>query len=129
MVSAVVPDFVQTLVADVFVPVLARPVSPVVRVLDETAVVLEHVLTAVSAAATKTVVVAAVVSGSCCLGTPCLERSSGSSPPILINISHISRSAGDAIRSYSFAHLIAVARCDTHTFPPSSPMIRAGPSH
>ena len=63
MVSAVVPDFVQTLVADVFVPVLARPVSPVVRVLDETAVVLEHVLTAVSAAATKTVVVAAVVSG------------------------------------------------------------------
>ena len=60
MVSAVVPDFVQTLVADVLVPVLARPVSPVVLVLDETAVVLEPVLIAVSAAATETVVVAAV---------------------------------------------------------------------
>ena len=60
MVSAVVPDFVQTLVADVLVPVLARPVSPVVLVLDGTAVVLEPVLIAVSAAAMDTVVVAAV---------------------------------------------------------------------
>ena len=60
VVSAVVSDSVQTLVADVLVPVLARPVSPVVLVLDETAVVLEPVLSAVSAAATETVVVAAV---------------------------------------------------------------------
>ena len=43
VVSAVVPDPVQTLVADVLVDVLARPVSPVVLVLDETAVVLEPV--------------------------------------------------------------------------------------
>ena len=74
VVSAVVPDSVQILVADVLVPVLARPVSSVVLVLDETAVVLESVLIAVSAAATatlvvadvfaeQTVVVAAVVSG------------------------------------------------------------------
>ena len=59
VVSAVVPDSVQTLVADVLVPVLARPAPPVVQVLDETAVVLESVLIAVSAAATDTVVVAA----------------------------------------------------------------------
>ena len=37
-----------------------RPASPVVQVLDETAVVSELVLIAVSAAATETVVVAAV---------------------------------------------------------------------
>ena len=60
MVSAVIPDFVQTLVADVLVPVLVRPASPVVQVLDETAVVSEPVSIAVSAAATETVVVAAV---------------------------------------------------------------------
>ena len=49
---------------------------------------------------------------SCCLGTPCLERSSGSSPPILISsISRISRSATVmSTRSCSSAHLIAVAR-------------------
>ena len=44
VVSAVVPDFVQTRVAEVLVPVLARPASPVVLVLDETALVLELVL-------------------------------------------------------------------------------------
>ena len=60
---AVVPDSVQTLVADVLVPVLARLASSAVQVLDATAVVLECVLIAVSAAATDTVVVAAVVSG------------------------------------------------------------------
>ena len=60
VVSAVVPDFAQTLVADGLVPVFARPASSVVQVLDETAVVLEPVLMAVSAAATETVVVAAV---------------------------------------------------------------------
>ena len=60
MVSAVVPDFVQALVADVLVPVLAPPASPVVQVLDETAVVSELVLIAVSAAVRETVVVAAV---------------------------------------------------------------------
>ena len=53
VVSAGVPDSVQTLVADVLV-------SPVVLVLDETAVVSERLLIAVSAAATETVVVAAV---------------------------------------------------------------------
>ena len=60
MVSAVDPDSVQTLVSDVLVPVLASPASPVVQVLDETAVVLEPVLIAVSAVATENVVVAAV---------------------------------------------------------------------
>ena len=54
------------------VPVLARPASPVVLVLDETAVALYPVLAAVFAAGTvmvavvfaaETVVVAAVVSG------------------------------------------------------------------
>ena len=57
VVSAVGPDSVQTLVADVLFPVLARPASPVVQVLDD---VSELVLIAVSAAATETVVVAAV---------------------------------------------------------------------
>ena len=60
VVSAVVADSVQTLVADVLVPVLARPASSVVQVLDATAVVLEPVSIAVSATATDTVVVAAV---------------------------------------------------------------------
>ena len=140
VVSAVVPDSVQALVAGVLVPVLARPASPVVQVPNETAVVLEPVLIAVSAAATVDCggggcFCEEICGGgcccvkSCCLGTPCLERSSGSSPQILINISRISRSAADAIRSCSFAHLIAVARCDTQTFPRSIPMTRAGSSH
>ena len=60
VVSAVVLDSVQTLVADVLVPVLARPASPEVRVLHETAVVSELVLIAVPVAATETVVVAVV---------------------------------------------------------------------
>ena len=53
---------------------------------------------------------AAVVSDPAGWSAPCLERSSRSPPPILISISRIFRSAGDAIRSCSFAHLIAVAR-------------------
>ena len=60
VVYAVVPDSVQTLVVDVLVPVLARPVSSVVLVLGETAVVSELVLLAVSEAATDTVMVTAV---------------------------------------------------------------------
>ena len=60
VVSAVVPDSVQTLVVDVLVPVLARPVSSVVLFLGETAVVSELVLLAVSEAATDTVMVTAV---------------------------------------------------------------------
>ena len=51
--------------------------------------------------AAETLSVAAVVSDPAVW--VCLERSSGSSPPILISISRISRSAGDAIRSCSFA--------------------------
>ena len=61
MVSAVVPDSVQTPVADVLVPVLAPPASPVVLVLEETAVALDPVLVDVFAA--EAVIVAAVVSG------------------------------------------------------------------
>ena len=61
MASAVVPDSVSTPVADVLVPILAPPASPVVLILDETAVALHPVL--VDVFATETVVVAAVVSG------------------------------------------------------------------
>ena len=72
MASAVFPDSVWTPVADVLVPVMAPPASPVVLVLDETAVALDPVLVDVFAAETvvevavfvaETVVVAAVVSG------------------------------------------------------------------
>ena len=114
-------DLVSTPDAHVLIPVLVHHVSLVVLVLDEIAVVLDPFVIAVFVIETRTEVVivvfaaetvsvAAVVSGPCWLGTPCLERSSGSSPPILISISRISRSAGDAIRSCSFAHLTAVAR-------------------
>ena len=132
-------DLVSTLDAHVLVVVLVRRVSSVVLVLGEIVVVVDPCVIAVSMVATRTVVAHVVFFGgdsvggcccvrSCCLGTPCLERSSGSSPQILIIISRISSSAGDAIRSCSFAHLIAVARWDTQTFPPSTPMTRAGPS-
>ena len=99
---AVVLDLVSTLDAHVLVVVLVRRVSSVVLVLGETVVVVDPCVIAVSMVAMRTVVthvvfaaetlsVAAVVSESCCLGTPCLERSSGSSP-----------SVGDATRSCSF---------------------------
>ena len=118
VVFAVILDLVSTPDAHVLVPVLVPPASPVVLVLDETAVALDPVLVVFSMRtvvvivvfAAATVSVAAVVSGPAVWVQKCLERSSGSSPPILISISRISRSAGDAIRRCSFAHLIAVAR-------------------
>ena len=97
MVFAVVLDLVSTPHAHVLVPVLVRLVSPVVLVLDEIAVVLDPFLIAVFCDCDED------CGGNGCLGTPCLERSSGSSPPIFISISRISRSAGDAIRSCSCA--------------------------
>ena len=100
-----------------------------VPVLDETAVVLEPVWIAVSAASTETLVVAAVVSSPAVWVHHVWSVHRDRLLQILINISRISRSAGDAIRCCYFAHLIAVARCDTQTFPPSIPMTRAGPSH
>ena len=63
MVSAVVPDLISTPDADVLVPVLAHLASPVVQVLDETAVALDPFLVAVFAIAAETVMVAVVVSG------------------------------------------------------------------
>ena len=60
--------------------------------------------------AAETLSVAAVVSDPAVWGTACLEHSSGSSPPVLVSISRISRSASDAIRSCSVANLMAVAR-------------------
>ena len=60
------------------VPVSARPASPVVLVMDETVVALDLVLAAVFAAETGG---GGCCVRSCCLGTPCLERSSVSSPP------------------------------------------------
>ena len=122
VVSVVVLALVSTLAVLVLVPVSVHLVSPVVLFLDEIAGVLDPFVIAVSVIATRTVVayvvfaaetlsVAAVVSGPAVwIHHACLERSSGSSPPILIGISRISPSAGDAIRSCSFAHLIAVAR-------------------
>ena len=119
VVVAVVLDLVSIHGAHVLVVVLVHLVSPVVLVVDEIAVVVDPFVIAVSMVAdcggTSCFFGGDSVGGcccvrSCCLGTPCLERSSGSSPPILISISRISRSAGDAIRSCSFAHLIAVAR-------------------
>ena len=113
------------------VPVLAPLASPVVLVLDETVAALNPFLAAVFCVCDEDCGGNCCFCGgdcvdgcccvrSCCLGTPCVERSSGSSPPVLISIYPISRPAGDAIRSCSFTHLIAVARCDTQTFPPSN---------
>ena len=104
VVVAVVLDLVSTLDAHVLVLVLVHRVSSVVLVLGEIAVVVDPCVIAVSVVATRTVVAHVVFCGGdsvggcccvrpCCLGTPCLERSSGSSPPILISISRISRSA------------------------------------
>ena len=122
VVSAVVLDLVSTPDAHVLIPVLAHLASHVVLVLDETAVVLDPFLIAVFAIATGTVMVIVflrrrlcrwlllcqvLLSGYTMVGW---ERSSGSSPPNLTSIYRISRSAGDDIRSCSFAHLIAVAR-------------------
>ena len=56
VVSAVVLDLVSTPDAHVLVPALAHLASPVVLVLDETAVVLDPFLIAVFAIATRTVV-------------------------------------------------------------------------
>ena len=114
MVFAVVLDLISTPDAHVLVVVLVHLVSTVVLVLDEIAVVVDPCMIAVSMVAMTTVVTHVVFCGGdsvggcycvrfCCLGTPCLERSSGSSPPILISISRISRSAGDATRSCSVA--------------------------
>ena len=113
VVVAVVLDLVSIPNARVLVVVLVHLVSPVVVVLDEIDVVVDPFVIAVSRVATRTVVahvvfaaetlsVAAVVPVSAVWVTPCLKRSSGSSPPILISITRISRSAGDAIRSSSF---------------------------
>ena len=60
VVSAVVPGLVSTPDADVLVPVLAHLASPVVLVLDETAVALDPFLVAVFAIAAETVMVAVV---------------------------------------------------------------------
>ena len=101
MAVAAVLDLVSTIDAHVLVVVLVRRVSSVVLVLDETVVAVDPCVIAVSMVAMRTVVthvvfaaetlsVAAVVT-SCCLGTPCLERSWWSSP-----------SVGDATRSCSF---------------------------
>ena len=73
-----------------------------------------------------------VVGGCCparsgCLGGgPCAFLESGSSAPSLIIISRMSFSAGDAIRTRSFAHLIAVAPCEPPKLLPSTPMNLAG---
>ena len=116
----VVLDLVPTPDAHVLVPVLVHLVSPVVLVLDEIVVVVDPCVIPVSGCDEDRGGTCCVRGGdsvggcccvtSCCLGTPCLERSAGSSPPILVSISRISRSARDARRSCSFAHLIAVAR-------------------
>ena len=56
----VVLDVVSTPDADVLVPVLAHPASPVILVLDEMAVVLDPFVMAVFVIATRTVVVSVV---------------------------------------------------------------------
>ena len=100
---AVVLDLVSTLDAHVLVLVLVHRVSSVVLVLGEIVVVVDPCVFAVfngcdgDCGGTCCFCGGDSVGGcccvrSCCLGTPCLERSSGSS-----------RSAGDAIRSCSFA--------------------------
>ena len=89
-----------------------------VLVLDEIAVVLETFVIAVFVIATRTVVVIVVfaaetVSVAAVVSGPAVWAHhvwSAHRDPILISISRISRSAGDAIRSCSYAHLIAVAR-------------------
>ena len=138
--SAVVPDSVQTLVVDVLVPVLACPVSSVVLVLDETAVVSELVLLAASAAATDNVMVTAVFAEQAVVVVAAVVSG------LVVWVHHVWSVHRDRLLQFSsflaslvlrvmpcvavsFAHLIAVARCDTQTFPPGIPMTRAGPSH
>ena len=98
VVVAVVFDLVSIPGAHVLVVVLVHLVSPVVLVLDEIAVVVDPFVIAVSMVATRTVVAQCCFFGgdsvggcccvrSCCLGAPCLERSSGSSLSILIRSS------------------------------------------
>ena len=103
------------------VPVLVHLVSPVVLVLDEIAVVLDPFVIAVSVVATRTVV-AHVVFAAETLSVAAVV----SDPAVWVH--HVWRAhqdrllqfssaslaflalRGDAIRSCSFAHLIAVAR-------------------
>ena len=114
VVSVVVLDLVSTLDVVVLVPVSVHLVSPVVLFLDEIAVVLDPFVIAVSVIATRTVVVAVVLRWRLCrwLLLLCQVLLSGYTmfgaligivSPILISISRISRSAGDAIRSCSIA--------------------------
>ena len=99
--------------------VLVHRVSSVVLVLGEIVVVVDPCVIAVSMVATRTEVthvvfaaetlsVAAVVSDPNVWVHP--VRSAYRDRLTLINISRISRSAGDVTRSCSYAHLIAVAR-------------------
>ena len=103
VVVAVVLDLVSTLDAHVLVLVLVHRASSVVLVLGEIVIVVDPLRDRCfngcdeDCGGTCCFCVGDSVGGcccvrSCCLGTPCLERSSGSSP-----------SASDAIRSCSFA--------------------------
>ena len=74
------------------------------------------------------------VVGGCCPvrscglgGGPCAFPESGSSAPSLIILSSISFSASNAIRTCSFAHLIAVAPRETFRLLPSMPMTLTSP--
>ena len=84
-----------------------------VAVLWFVAVFVESVLTSLSwvTAVQSDLVVSVVVHGAF----------SSSDPP------HLFLSAGDAIRTCSFAHLIAVALCDTHRLLPSTLVTLEGP--
>ena len=110
VVVAVVLDLVSTLDALVLVVVLVRRDSFVVLVLGEIVVVVDLCVIAVSMVAMRIVVthvifaaetlsVVAVVSDPV-LRTPCLERSSGSSP-----------SVGDSTRSRSFKSRQLIRHC------------------
>ena len=104
-------------VVDLWPPVHVAVLWPVVAA----APLMESVLISLSWAA-------AVQSDLVCLGGgPCVLLESGSSAPRLIVISRISFSAGDAIRTCSFAHKIAFALSGAHRLLPSTPMTRADP--
>ena len=67
-------------------------------------------------------VLISVVGGSCPVKYCCL----GGGPGVCLESrSHQSFSAGDTMRPCSFAHLIAVAPCETHRLLPSTPMTLA----
>ena len=120
VVVAVVLDLVSTLDAHALVVVLVHLVSLVVLFLDEIAVFLDPFVIAVSVIATRTVVANVV------FAAETLSVAADASNPVdwvhhvwsahrdrllrFSSASRISRSAGDAIRSCSFTHLIAVAR-------------------